>query len=72
MPWVATGLFKNNMIKANETRTIHYKYSLKEHSNIKVKFGYFLVNPKMIKKLGLQNNKSIQEFKIIKNKYFTL
>ena len=72
MPWVATGLFKNNMIKANETRRIHYKYSLKEHSNIKVKFGYFLVNPKMIKKLGLQNNKSIQEFKIIKNKYFTL
>ena len=72
MPWVATGLFKNNMIKANETRTIHYKYSLKEHSNIKVKFGYFLVNPKMIKKLGLQINKSIQEFKIIKNKYFTL
>lgn len=70
MPWLATEIFKENMLKADEIRTL--KYDTKVHSGdiIEVEFGYYLVNPKMHKKLNLTDNKEATKFNILKTKSF--
>jgi hypothetical protein len=69
MPWNATKVIKDTMIKAKETRTIHYDVKVTDKSNISVVFGYFLVNPKVSKKLKI-DDKEITEFKVLKSVNF--
>jgi hypothetical protein len=70
MPWLATEIFKENMLKADEIRTL--KYDTKVHSGeiVEVEFGYYLVNPKMHKKLNLTDNKEATKFNILKTESF--
>jgi len=72
MPWVATGLLKNNMIKANEERTVAFENTLVSGDELEVVLGYYIVNPKAVKKLGLENEKDLSSFKILKNSYFKI
>ncbi len=51
MPWLADSEIKNNMIKANERRVIKYDFKLQENDKLEVVFGYYRVNPKVVKKL---------------------
>jgi hypothetical protein len=69
MPWNATKVIKDTMIKAKETRTIHYNVKVTDKSDISVVFGYFLVNPKVSKKLKI-DDKEIIEFKVLKSVNF--
>jgi len=72
MPWLATEVVKNSMIKANETRDITFDTKLESGDSIEVILGYHIVNPKAAKPLGLENEKDLTEFKVLKNKYFTI
>jgi hypothetical protein len=70
-PWLATEVFKDNMLKAKERRTIKYHTKLNSGDIVEVEFGYYLVNPKMHKKLNL-TSKEATEFNILKTKFFTV
>lgn len=70
MPWLATGLLQNNMIKANKKRTVAYDKTINIGDEIEVVLGFYIVNPKASKKLGLENEKDISSFKILKSSYF--
>lgn len=70
MPWLANSEIKNNMIKANERRVIKYDFKLLKDDKIEVVFGYFKVNPKMLKKLKLENHEESKKFNILKSEFF--
>jgi len=70
MPWLANSEIKNNMIKANERRVITYDFQLKNTDTVDVVFGYYKVNPKMWKKLKLENDKTSTKFNILKSEFY--
>ncbi len=72
MPWLATEVFKDTMLKAGESRTIKYDTVLNSGDIVEVEFGYYLVNPKMHKKLNLENSQEATKFNILKTKFFTV
>ena len=72
MPWVANAIIKDTMIKANENRVINFDTALKSGDKIEVKLGYFVVNPKVLKKLKLDGDKKLSKFTILKSQYFNV
>lgn len=72
MPWVAKEVVFNNMIKDNEKRVVSYKELLKSGDKVEVQLGFYVVNPKALSKLGLENNEDAKKFTILKQKYFTV
>ena len=72
MPWLATAVVKDTMIKANETRTISFKNSLQPGDRVEVILGYYLVNPKALKKLNLDTEKELKKFTILKSENFSI
>ncbi len=71
MPWVADTTIKDTMIQANEKRSIKYNFKLQKGDKVDVALGWFLVNPKAIKKLNLQDDKMATEFHLFKKQSFT-
>ncbi len=71
-PWLANEIVKNTMIQAKETRTINYKILLKSGGKVKVTLGYFLVNPKVLKRFSLENNRKVKKFHILKEDIFEI
>jgi hypothetical protein len=53
MPWLANEVLKDTLIKALETRKVSYDTVLKKDDIVLLEFGYYLVNPKAAKKLGI-------------------
>ena len=72
MPWDADEVIKDNMLKAEESRIIKYNTAVKSGDIVEVEFGYYLVNPKMHKKLNLEQSQEATRFNILKTKYFTV
>jgi len=72
MPWLATEVVKNTMIQANEKRLVTYDKELKSGDQLEVVLGFYIVNPKVLKKLGLDNEKELKEFTVLKSKNFTV
>ena len=70
MPWIATEIYKDNMLKAGERRVIKYNTKVQTGNKVEVKFGYYLVNPKIVNKLNLDNNKKLTEYKSLKVQKF--
>ncbi len=66
-PWLATQTLYNNLIKAGEKRVIDFKQKLHKGDEVELRFGYYLVNPNMAKKLSL-NEKKATEFQTLKQK----
>lgn len=71
MPWAATTTLKDTMIKANEKRSVKYDFKLQQGDKVNVILGWFLVNPKALKTLGLEDDKASTEFKVFKKESFT-
>jgi len=71
MPWDATQTLKDTMLKANETRVITFNTKLYRGDVVEAQFGYYLVNPKMIKKLKLESSEEAKKFFILKTMFFT-
>jgi hypothetical protein len=70
MPWAAKEDLKNSMIKANEKRSVEYDFTIEKGDKVDVVLGWFLVNPKAIKKLGLQNEEVATKFNVFKKQSF--
>lgn len=68
MPWMATKILKDTMLETNEKRTLSYNHNLDDIKEIEIVFGYYLVNPKMIEKLNLQDSIEATQFKVLKSK----
>jgi putative ubiquitin-RnfH superfamily antitoxin RatB of RatAB toxin-antitoxin module len=58
------------MIKANESRTVKFDKALKSGDKIEAILGYYIVNPKVVKKLGLEDEKELSKFTTLKTTYF--
>lgn len=69
MPWLATEVLKDTLIKAFEKRKISYDMELKEGDEVLVEFGYHIVNPAIAQKLGLEDEK-YKKFVILTKKRF--
>jgi len=72
MPWLATEVIKDTMIKANEKRLVSFDKELKSGDQLEVVLGFYIVNPKVLKKLGLDNEKDLKEFTVLQNKNFNI
>jgi hypothetical protein len=70
MPWAADVTLKDTMIQANEKRAIKREFKLEKGDKINVTLGWFLVNPKSLEQLGLQNEKVAKEFHVFKKQSF--
>lgn len=70
MPWMANAIIKNTMIGANEKRAVKRNFRLKKGDRVDVVLGWFLVNPKAVKKLGLENDKIATKFNVFKQQSF--
>ena len=67
MPWLATEVLKDTLIKALETRKVIYDTVLQKGDIVILEFGYYLVNPKAAKKLEI-TDKSVTKFIILTKK----
>ncbi len=72
MPWLATEVVKDNMIKANEKRVVDFDANLQSGDKIEVVLGFYVVNPKVLKKLNLQDDKELTKFTVLKSEYFSI
>jgi hypothetical protein len=70
MPWLATKVIKDTMIKANEKRVVQFNVKLQKGDEIETLLGYYIVNPKAVKKLNLEGNMELFEFIPLKHSYF--
>ena len=71
MPWAASTTLKDTMIQANEKRAVPYDFKIQEGDKVTVVLGWFLVNPKALKALNLENDKASTEFHEFKKQNFT-
>ena len=69
MPWLATEIIEDNLIKALETREVVFDQELKKGDEIEAVFGYYIVNPKIAKKLGLEDEKSTKFITLKKSNF---
>jgi hypothetical protein len=70
MPWKASITLKDTMIKANEKRAVKYDFKLQKGDRVDVVLGWYLVNPKALKKLQLQNSEIAKRFQVFKKESF--
>ena len=70
--WLANAIVQDTMIKGKESREVLYDTELLKGDKINLMLGYFLVNPKALEKLGLQENEQAKEFHILQEKTYTV
>jgi len=70
MPWAATTTLKDTMLQANEKRSVKYDFKLKKGDRVDVVLGWYLVNPKALKSLKLENDKVATKFTEFKKQSF--
>ncbi len=71
MPWTASTTLKNTMIQANEKRAVKYDFKISKGDRVDIVLGWYLVNPKAIKSLKLENEKVATDFIEFKKESFT-
>lgn len=72
MPWEATEIHKDTMIKANEERTAAFDEPLQKGDTLEVTLGFYAVNPKVVEKLGLQEETELTRFKTLKHQFISV
>lgn len=70
MPWRASKTLKDTMIQANEKRATTYDFAIKKGDRVVVVLGWFLVNPKALKSLKLEDESIATEFIEFKKQSF--
>ena len=70
MPWAADTTLKDTMIQHLEKRNIVYDFALKQGDRVETVLGYFLVNPKALKTLGLEQDETAKRFYLLKKRLF--
>jgi hypothetical protein len=59
-PALANSVIKDSMLKANQKREITFNYKPKEGDKISATLGYYAINPKVAKKLNLDEPKFVE------------
>ncbi len=72
MPWLATEVVKDTMIKANETRKVAFDEAVQSGDTVEVKLGFYPVDPKAAKNLNLESERSLTKFTVLKKTEFTI
>jgi hypothetical protein len=70
-PWLAEKIVKDNMIKPFEKRELHFNYQPPKDSTVEVRLGFFLIKPKMAKKMGF-DKEEYRKFYILKEERFDI
>jgi len=70
MPWLADSVLKDTTIKAHEKREVPYQEILQKGDTVVVELGYHVINPKIAKKLDI-NDKHLSGFTLLVKKRFT-
>lgn len=70
MPWTAKKVIKNTMIQANEKRSVKYDFKILKGDKVNVVLGWYLVNPKAVKKLNLSDKDIATKFQVFKKQSF--
>lgn len=70
MPWVANITLKDTMIQANEKRAVKREFKIQKGDRVDVVLGWYLVNPKALKSLGLENEEVATKFTVFKKQSF--
>ncbi|BBG65050.1 hypothetical protein NNO_0347 [Hydrogenimonas sp.] len=70
MPWAAETVLKQNRIEAHESLKIDFDFNLERGDRVKAVLGYYIVNPKAAKKLGIEKGR-LTEFHTLKTERFT-
>jgi len=68
MPWQANGTLKDTLIYAK--RTVNYAEPLKTGDTVSVRIGVRLLTPDGAKELGLENNREVNKFRVLKSEKF--
>ena len=69
MPWVADQIFKARTIEANGKTRVEIPFEIRKGDRVTVTLGYFVVNPKAAKKLGIADE-SLRSFRPLKSETF--
>jgi hypothetical protein len=69
-PWLASQIIKEKRLMAESTNRYRYDFKLQKGDKVSVKFGHLLVNPKMLKKLGLEKSEEAKKFRVLAEKHF--
>ncbi|WP_457597665.1 multiheme c-type cytochrome [Hydrogenimonas sp.] len=67
MPWVATQILAQNRIEAHQKRDFLFDFTPKKGDRIVVTLGYYIVNPKAARKLGI-DDEALTSFKPLVSK----
>ena len=70
MPWLADRVVSDTMLKANEKKSVSYDDKVKAGDKIEVTLGYYIVNPKALKKLKLDADEDAKKFTVLKVQSF--
>ncbi|HIP46959.1 MAG TPA: hypothetical protein EYG95_05315 [Campylobacterales bacterium] len=71
MPWLATEVLKDTLIKGFEKREVIYEDILEKGDTLHVEFGYHIVNPNIADTLKI-TDKKLLKFVILKKQKFSL
>lgn len=69
-PWLATAVIKDSMIQAKEKRVLPFDTNLEKGDQVEVSLGFYIVNPKLLKKLHLEHDKELAKFILLKSHDF--
>jgi hypothetical protein len=70
MPWQANSVLKDSTIKAYESMSKNFNIKLQKGDEVEAIFGYYIVNPKIAKKLKI-TDKEATKFRVLKRVSFT-
>jgi len=70
MPWLANSVIKDTQIQAKENRNVSFSFGLKTGDVVEAKMGFYRVNPKAAAKLGLNSDKDMSSFTLLKKELF--
>lgn len=71
MPWIASTTLKDTMIQGNEKRSLKYGFKLQKGDRVDVVLGWYLVNPKVLPMLKLEDVAVATEFREFKKQSFS-
>jgi len=71
-PWLANEVVKDTQIQAKEKRVVHYNKELQSGDRVIVTLGHYIITQEAAKKLGLEENRELTKFKVLKEESFSV
>ncbi len=72
MPWLADSIVTDTQIQNNENRKVLFDHKLQIGDTVEVKMGFYILSKVSSKKLGLDSDKELSKFILLKKETFTV